>query len=350
MLGKIKACRLGIITLLLLPACAAEWTGQHNSPTQAGSISDPSKTPWPTKTPVTTIIPTAINTVVPIPSPTEGPPPELELVNASIRYDGHGYGYLYGGIRNNTDAAMVFRSPKGGNDYPLFRFYFKAWEWFEINGIYWIYEFEEGQGSYMRPNTNCLLYPGETGVLRIDPPSCNMEEKNCVYESDFIFEPPPTTGMQLIGYEVIKSYEPWPGLETEYHPKAENIEFSVKNYKIQFGFDLPKSVFNNSAWYDFPAWVLIIGKDGVTLDILFQENIRDIMTEKDDMTYHINGFYKTASSTEESGPGYFLGYLPDKYWDQIDHIKVFVEKQHDFLCGGYQDFEFYRKKILDETS
>jgi hypothetical protein len=113
---------------------------------------------------------------------------------------------------------------------------------------------------------------------------------------------------------------------------------------------LPKSLLNDLAWYDYTAWVMIIGKGGETLDILFRKSIIDIMTDKDDATYRINGFYKTESSTEESGPGYFLGYLPDKYWDQIDHIAVFVEKQHDFLCGEYQNFDSYRKKISEQNN
>jgi hypothetical protein len=347
MQGRMNSGRAGVIVLLFVAACGASGgMTQVANGTAVDHSPSASSTLKPTRTPVTPTVPMVVNTIVAIPSPTEGAPPDLELVNATIRYDGYGSGYLFAGIRNNTDSAMVFRSPKGEDDYPLFRFYINAWDWSEINGIYWIYEFEV---SYMGPNTNCFLYPGETGVLQTEPTSCAQDKKNCTYESDFLNKPPAATGMQLVGYEVIENYESWPGLETEYHPHAENIEFSAENYKIQFGFDLPKSFFNDLAWYDYPAWVMIIGKDGGTLEILFRENISDILTEMDDTTWRINGFYKTESSTEESGPGRFLGYLPDKYWDQIDHIEVFVEKQHDFLCGNYQDFNYYREKKSEET-
>jgi hypothetical protein len=353
MKGRMDPGRAGVIVLLFMAACGASGgTKQAADGTVNSRSPSASRTMKPTRTPVTPTVPTAINTIVAIPSSTEGPPPDLELVNASIRYDGKGLGYLFGGIRNNTDTTMVFRGPaRDGNKNPLFRFKLESWDWYDDSslGYFTNYEFEVGRGSTSVPNTNCFLYPGETGVLDIQVYACHPDEENCFFENTIIDEPPVATGMRLIGYESLKNYVPWPDLYSGYHPKAENVEFSVKNYMIRFGFDLPKSFFDDLGWYRYAAWIIVYGKNGETLDILHRENISDIITEKDNNTYQIKGFYATGSTTEKGGPGYFLGNLPDKYWDQIGRIEVFVEKQHDFLCSYYANFDSYREKISEEN-
>jgi hypothetical protein len=326
--------------LFFLSACTA---GELSSGTPSAT---PSKTMLPSLTPTETIVPTPtlLNTVVPIPSPTEGPPPDLELLNISVRYRGNGVGIVFGEIRNNTGITMVFPGDGNKDDIPILRFQMEAWEWDILHlGDYWYNEFSVGWGSTHSPNTNCLLYPGETSIIRIYAGSCAYRE-NCIIEHTKINEPPEATGMQLLGYQDLKTYIPWPDLYQGYHPQVENLEYSITNHRIEFGFDLPKSIFN--PYYNFMTRVVAYDKSGKILGFLYRGYTEEIKIDNGGDDYHITGYFGTTSDTDPGRTDLFRGDLLDEDLDRIDHIQVMVEKQHTYLCYSYR-YDLYRKYIAN---
>jgi hypothetical protein len=306
----------------ILTACT---TGEFS----AGSPSiTPSRTKLPSLTPTETIdesTPTPLNTIVPVLSPTEGPPPDMELLKLMLRYEGNGGGFIFGEIRNNTKTAIVF--PRQGIS--ILRLQINAWEWDGGSGTLWHHEYSLNKGSLDFPTTNCLLYPGESGFIRISTPQCQRYPDNCISDWTDFYEPPEATGLQLVGYQDLKTYIPWPDLSPIYHPEVENLKFSLTDKRLEFGFDLPKSLFN--PWYDFLTWVVLFDKNGEVLGDLYKGNSEILRTDNGGDSYHIAGYYD-PHPTGLIGEDYFSGDLPDEYFYRIDHIHVMVEMQHNFLC------------------
>jgi hypothetical protein len=351
MKGWMREIRRGLLILIFLSACTAGELTQAASPTEGGISPVVTNTPFTSSTPSRTITdaaPTTLRTVIPINTPTEGPPPDLELLNLTLEYRGNGFGFLFGEIRNNTDIAMVF--PGGQSQrIPILRFQMEAWEWDGNMGFYWYHEFSVGRGFGDAWYTNCFLYPGETGLIRIYTPGCQNYPDNCISETTFIDEPPKATGMQLVGYQDLKTYIPWPNLSSGYHLQVENPTYDVEEDRLRFGFDLPKSFFNR--YYDYITWVVVYDEKGEMLGFLSRYNIEDITMDSGGDTYRINGYYRTAGDTGERGENYFRGDLLDVDFARIDHIRVMVEKQHDFLCfsNRYDDYRKYMTEHPEES-
>lgn len=347
MKGRMRNIRSGLLLMLFLSACTAGELTQAESPTNWGHTTviyhtnDSSKTPYQTATEAT---PATINTVIPIKTPTEGPPPDLELLNLKIRYRGDGAGTLFGEIRNNSSITMVFPGEENGRDIPILRFQTEAWDWFGAHGYYWHNEFNIGRGSTYAPNTNCFLYPGETGVISIITPGCQNYPENCVSEHTFIDKPPAAIGMQLVGYQDLKTFIPWSDLYPGYHPQVENLEYSVTDHRIRFEFDLPKSIFK--PFYSFMTWVVVYDENGEMLDILQKSFSEELKIDNGGDTYRITGYYGTASDTGSAGSDYFIGELTDEDLERTDHIRVMVERQHVYLCYSNK-YDIYREYMAN---
>jgi hypothetical protein len=333
--------RGGLLVLLLLSACTAgELT--MGFPENGNSSHDPSRTKLPSLTPTETIdasTPTPLNTIIPIPSPTEGTPPDVELLNLTLRYNGGGDGFLFGEIRNNTDTAIVF--PR--TDISILRLQINAWELTPWGGTLWHHEFSVNKGSINTPTTNCLLYPGESGFIRVDTPRCQAYPDNCISGWTELDEPPAATGMQLLGYQDLKTYIPWPDLSPIYHPQVQNLEYSLTDQRLEFGFDLPKSIFHPI--YDFLTWIVLYDENGEVLGDLYKGYSELLRTDNGGDSYHIAGYYDLYP-VSPIGEDYFRGDVPDEYFKRIDHIRVMLEMQHLYLCN-YNRYDDYREWMME---
>jgi hypothetical protein len=324
----VKKIQGGLLILLSLSACTAGGLTM-GLPTNRNSSVAPSRTKLPSLTPTETIdesTPTMINTIVAIPSPTEGAPPDVELVNLSLRYNGGGDGFLFGEIRNNTDTTIIFP----GYGIPILRLQINAWELTPWGATLWHHEFSVEKGPITFPTTNCILYPGESGLIRVYTPRCQAYPDNCISGWTELDEPPEATGMQLVGYQELKSYIPWPDLSPIYHPQVQNLEYSLTDRRIEFGFDLPKSLFN--PMYDFLTWIVLYAENGEVLGDLYKGRSEILKVDNGGNSYHIAGYYDLYP-TSPIGEDYFLGDISDELFSRIDHIRVMVEMQHDFLCN-----------------
>jgi hypothetical protein len=334
------------IFLLFLSACTAgELTmglSTNGNPSKASS-----KTSVPSWTPTETIdasTPTSINTIVALPSPTKGPPPNLELLNLTLRNRGNGSGLLFGEIRNNTDSTMVFPLDDKYRDIPILRFQTKAWKTNGVLTSYWFSDIKIGRGGDDSWHTSCFLYPGEIGLFYLDSFACQNDlDTECKSDFGVIEGVPEATGIQLVGYQDLKTYLPWPGLYPGYHPQVENLEFSVTAKRLEFGFDLPKKIFD--PYYDFMIWVVMYDKDSKMLGILSHPNSEDIIIDNGGDTYHIAGFTRTKADSDLSG-NYFKGNMLDEDFTRIDHIQVMVEMQHTYLCY-YNWYDEYREWVKE---
>jgi hypothetical protein len=335
-----------LLVLIFLSACGAGGSTLGLSTNGNPSLSS-SKPIFPSITPTETIdlsTPTSINTIVALPSPTEGPPPDLELLNLTLRNRGEGSGSLFGEIRNNTDTAMVFPVDDKYRDIPILRFQTKAWD---TNGVitgYWFDDFSIGRGSDDSWNTSCFLYPGETGLFRIDGFGCQNDlDTECKSDFGVIEGVPEATGIQLVGYQDLKTYISWPDLYPGYHPQVENLGFTVTEKRLEFGFDLPKKLFD--PFYDFMIWVVVYDNDSRMLGILSHPNSENIVIDNGGDTYHISGFTRTKADTNISG-NYFQGNMLDQDFARIDHLQVMVEMQHVYLCS-YNWYDRYREWVIE---
>jgi hypothetical protein len=348
MRGRISRSTGYLFLLLMLSAC----TGGELTlglPTNGNVSVGPYNTSMPSWNPMETInpyTPTPYSTIIPINTPTEGPPPDLEVFNMTLYShdsDEISGGALIGEIRNNTDTPMVFPVdiPKKRNS--ILRFTFESWNiWWD----YFYYELSVGRGRVEFPDTNCFLYPGETGVLIIGGVGdCQEFPDNCVRNEEELKNPPEGIGMRLVGYEDLKTYLPWPNLNPDYHPQAENLKFTIMEEKIELSFDLPKTFFKGYS-FNYTAWVLLYDKNGGLVSILFHTDLEKIFVETEN-SYHISG---ESSNSGPMNPDYFHNSnasLLRGGWDfsKVDHARVFVEEQHEFLCGTYTDYDIYRERM-----
>jgi hypothetical protein len=343
MQGRISKLVGGMVIILILCACTAVGfpTGVDTNPTDYSR----------TKTPLTTKIeqvPTAtwtlFPTVIPVDIPTEGPPPDLELLNVRILYGKQGWGSLIGEIRNNTNTTIVFPVDIAKNKNPFLRLMVESWDWRVDTGNYYYSDFSVGKGRVEFSNSSCFLYPKETGILIIRVTgNCQEFPNNCVEKEEDITTPPEGIGMRLIGYEDLKTYIPWPDLYPDYHPQAENVSYTTRPDGIDFSFDLPKSFFLGYGFH-YSAWVLLYDKDGGLISILYTTQMENNIVLQNGF-YHVSGFstknYSNDTSFRNSNDG-ILGY--EKDYTDVDHIRVFVESEHAFLCGTYTDYDIYRDK------
>jgi hypothetical protein len=345
-----KGC---LFLLFLLSACTSGDLTLDVA-TNIESSAHPSSTKLLSRTPNETSTPTPLPTIIPVNTPTEGPPPDLELLNTTIYYHDLGVGTLIGEIRNNTDTPMVFPidpTIKKDKGHPIFRIITEAWDWYQGQyGDYYYHEVSVGKGGTSSPNTNCFLYPGETGPIIIrSVDACHEFPENCVNNHEEIKIAPEGTGMRLVGYQDLKTYIPWPDLYPDYHPQAKNIIFSVKDNRIDFSFDVQKDFFKGYK-YNYTAWMLLYNQNGGLISILFNSRLEKILVEKDGL-YHISGFTEpvfNAAASYFRNSNSVMGAQIAWNFSQVDHVRVLVEAEQYFLCGMYTNYDFYRQEMEED--
>jgi hypothetical protein len=334
---------LGVI---LLSGCTGATTGVYGSPSPSASRTP---APTPTETPIPTVTPTAteIPTVVPYVTPSPGPKPELEIFNITIQNDPHVEFIFMAEIRNNSDDLMAFNQREIGMT--LFFEQWKDWAGRQSHII------SEVPIYPLDGRMNCMLFPGETGVIMFSSRTGGMSDYTKTV--DDIEGPLSQRGVRLIGYQGASRYwrdlkelfpfnKPSYGypdmLENYNHPEAENLVFRIDGARIFIEYEI-EIRFPDYGSYDPFSWIILYDSSDRIVNIL---RTRPIYCEGvgcwDPKRYHLFGIGSNSQVSRE--PATASAQFTD-WWkpfaeltaDQlrsVDRIRVLNEIQNEAMCSG----------------
>jgi hypothetical protein len=321
-----------VSALLLATASACTSMTTVTQPTQTtetvGTIAGTvviTETQTPTVSPTPTITPTL--TIAPTPTP----PPDLELLDVTVypnTYNVVGQSYaLMGRIRNDTNTTMLLYDDK-----KAFNFHIESWEYDQQGKLFedpeyfhYIYQFDLEVG-WDHKNMNCILYPGEEGVLAFKFSSRgHVQDIKSEHMTTY-------NGPLGVWYTYTSSYDTKSDLPKGFHYKVENLTFQDKDGVIVFDFDLyiPNDHLYPDWNYLHPIWVIFYDKDGKIIDIL-----------QKDLVHYYPGYYvgKTLHIHSSTGmtnqqPEYFDPTidLTSEMAAQVDHLEVLSELNEEPVC------------------
>jgi hypothetical protein len=227
---------------------------------------------------------------------------------------------------------------------PAFRFNFESWTDFGLQGYYHrIFGPLSIEPSSENKKMNCILYPGETGVITVDSIQARCEQQDSCYSNDSIKkEPPPFLGSRLLGYESFyKRFEDLgedyerrlKAIEKMYHPEIRNFVYNIEGSYIRFEFDvtIPMELDLKGEGFSFPTWMILYDDANRIIDILYYEY--------DWGTIHLGENHEKGYS----GVKQIYGNTAEEWWDpranwtqedmqRIDHIKLFLEIENVDVC------------------
>jgi hypothetical protein len=336
-MGREKKCGLlGLLFLLQAGCVAAPSNTTTPGVTASGSATQTGVLATRTQTFTAAIMPTG--TYVPADTNTPGPPPDLEVINATIKDTV----FFLAEIRNNTDKPIILPGREAA-----FEFIFEKWA--KASGKYYHYEYKPYEVTpgvdaiYKR--TNCFLYPGEIGVIAF---LFNPHRKSEEEASSMPYGP----GYRLVSYqghyrrmEDLKKksrFEDYPEkLYDGFHPPAENLAFSIQGSEIFLNFDVGIYVpdYVALAGTQIPSWVVLYDKQGGIINILLSDPdwCTGYMCFKEN-TYHLYGVGSDGWSQAWVTPGAMASYwepmthLTAEDLQRVDHIRVLTEIEDDVLC------------------
>jgi hypothetical protein len=328
---NIKIILVSVFGLVLVSACGMETVSAAN-PTDQVSASQPANTHVtvpPANSPTPT--PTATNTWIPSNTPTIGPPPDLELVNVSIYPNGdpsieYTNYFFFGRVRNNTTQIMIFNY-----DFVPFRFRFDRWGYDPGMEKYYNEIYKDAPVMRYDPDhnrlMNCFLYPGDEGVIVLKTPSQYSEriDYNLVPQHD---------GPLGIWYTYESFYEIQPDLRQDWHPKAENLVFSVANNTLIFDYDIYVPVSEIGVFAHLKSWTLLFDKNGKIINVLYK-NLENLGGMTGGKNYHVHGTTETPISDRMH---YFIPTidLTPEMIEKVDHIEIFAEEEDGNTCRKYK--------------
>jgi hypothetical protein len=328
---------------LLLPLLVSCMTGSMTpgaTPTGAPSTQTAAAfTPSPTDT----VTPAPTETYTPTATPTPGPPPDLELLNVTIDGDDN----LMGEIRNNTDQPMILPPRE-----PAFRFWFEEWQDFgSLTGYYHnIFspaDVEPGDDAYSKV-MNCILYPGEKGVIAFDIGPVLSRCEGCATR-ERIPAPPVKTGYDLIRYESFffkweelrdhSIYSEYPAeFGSHYHPSADNLTYRIEGSAIFINFDTNLLLPIYMRGWNFVSWIILYDSNGSIVNILYSLTI-PVDGPSTSGNYHIVGVGSEQWSSSWNSLGDIVQWWKPKSeltadaLQRVDHIRVLFEINDSFICG-----------------
>ncbi|MBN1438550.1 MAG: hypothetical protein JW929_03995 [Anaerolineales bacterium] len=264
------------IVCILLAATAACSAGPANPSAAATNTPRPSRTPTGVPTPTPTAM--EIPTVEPVVTASPGPAPDLELLNVTFAEGPLGTIFM-AEMRNNTSEAMIFP----GMEWAL-RLGVEGW--WESRGYY----FHILEDVYVKPGSddkrmNCVLYPGEVGVIAFDLSNyCSGGQSNCPGEWGELDTPPPHLGYRINNYEAFylrwdEIYEKlsWrgysPTIYEGYHPLPEKVKYEIRGSIMAIRFDsknIPPGV-EYQPFYTFPSWIILYDIEGKIINVLYEK-------------------------------------------------------------------------------
>jgi hypothetical protein len=328
MMGKVKT--ILFLIGLFLTSCSV-------SPEPVGSINNPTNSPVLPSKPISTntiaLTPTPDRTEIPGFTPTEGPAPDLEIVNFTLDDDMN----LMADIRNNTQETMIFL--KGET---VFEFYIDLYEK-QLHDLFGPMIIDAGgsDDKYL----SCVLYPGEIGVLSVNPYHKGCATGGCPGTREELDPPLQQKVVHMNRYT--SYYKTWDDIKEKFsadwdpffdgfNPKPENIIYEVQGEKIRVQFDLD-IVFPNldRSQYTVQSWIVLYDEQGQIINIL--SSYLD-MTDELYFTpgrYHIDGIGSNrncspSSPAEQCWKGQVK--MTDENMSRLDHMRIFVDLNESKLC------------------
>jgi hypothetical protein len=316
-----------ILGQTLLPAC-----GMGTGPAATGQVLTPLPSytrAKPTSTPIPPTV-TSTNTWIPSSTPTVGPPPDLELMNVSMYlvdeiasvYSDY---YFFGRVKNNTDQIMWFNY----KDVP-FKFTFDRWGFDQGMGQYYHDIYEDTPKMSYDPDyyriMNCFLYPGDIGVIMFTTPAeTTSRDFHWVEQHDG------PSGLWLLSYESF--YKVKPDLRLDWHPKAENLEYSIKDGALVFDYDIFVPTGKKGIFATLKSWTILIDKNEKIINILYK-NLETMGGMINGKTYHVHA---TTATPQSDRLNYFIPKmeLTPEMMEQVDHIEIFAEQEEGMTCREY---------------
>lgn len=318
---------LGLIILILSQACSVGGNSPSGNTSQAGSSTAaaltqrhtevvPSTTPTQTKplafTPIDT--PTRIATATAKAS-------DLELMDIILDRSNGGI-VLMGRIRNNTGRTVFL----GGDDLGL---QIRYTQWSQNDSRSYTHlildPVKPKVESYHSAFTNCLLYPGETGIIAV-PLTCD-EKDGCHEIQETTLDPPPALGAFL---EYSSQPHPVPDdpVDPGLHPKAENVQFLTKEdiFFLRFSTVFPGE---DNGYFRFRA--LLLDRNGSILNVVA---MRDYFRRPKSNILEIRGWSRISRGGVLGD--WFSPFAPltDEVLKNLDHIEVFVEYEYKNCSGS----------------
>jgi hypothetical protein len=357
---KSRLISIGCLVIICVTACTAGQVQMSELTQMGGGKSTPSETAWPSWTPVPTS--TVIPTVEPMVTASPGPAPDLEIINVNFQPSMYSTAFL-GEIRNNTDQPVIFPGR-------LIALRLGIEEWSTDAGIYYsYYKFNALVKPYTDNKTlNCIIYPGEVGILAFDFNICSTKE-NCVGEGEKLSEPPKQLGYRLLNYEsypkrwydflhfpYIKSHYP-SELDKGYHLKVDNLTYETQVIEEQmdwgvmfFDFDVAFYMPAYQRGARTPIWIILYDMEGRIVNVMRNSWVQYCGTYgclESGNTYHISGAacnktYCLWEDWKKKNPDiqWFepIAKLTIESMNRVDHIRVLAEDQDDEMCNN-TDFD-----------
>jgi hypothetical protein len=312
----------------LPPATASGPTGTRTLPATATVSPTPSEIP----------------TVEPVLTATAGPAPAVELLNVAFPPNEHG-NTLIAEMRNNTGRAMVFPGPEKA-------LRLEVEHWWE--NYYYYHSQEE---VYVNPGhdekkMNCILYPGETGIIAFDISNlCASDSKNCLGPWGKLESPPAQLGYRLNGYEAY--YRTWdevykryphnydPEIFAQYHPEHDNLTYEIRGANIVINYDMNLVVRTTADLYQQESWIILYDTGGRIINVLYTDLDFKKTPYKYFQTgrYHIYGIGGSEMPKEWETPG-----IDNQWWQpqailtaedlsRVARIRVFDEISDGRICS-----------------
>jgi hypothetical protein len=337
------------IAFILLAGCSVGPAGRTE---QTGAYPPVTLYPTRTRTPTVTVSLTAseIPTVVPLVTASPGPEPDLELSNITLLND-YDYEFIFmAEMRNNSGETMIFNEREFG-----IRLYFEQW-WEHVGYHHALFEANLRPLSDSVQRMNCILYPGEAGILAFNTwGTCTME-KDCPRKDEISQEPPGQLGTRLTGYQgtpwlwkdlrnllLLSFHYHYPEQLDQYaHPEAQNLTYRIDGSQIIIEYDTDV---NLPSFGDVDvAWLILYGGDGKIINVLYSRD--NFCTKKSCLgldRYHVTGIGSNGRPALEQSatPGVNTTWwrplfdLTDDQLKQVNSIRVFTELQDWNICENY---------------
>jgi hypothetical protein len=272
---------------------------------------------------------------------TQGPAPDLELLNVTFPQNRHGNSFL-AEMRNNTDKAMIF--PAWENAFRL-----DVEHWWK-NGAY--FQSKDRVFFYPGPDEkkmNCILYPGETGVISFNISNlCASDSKNCLGPWGKMESPPVQLGYRLNSYEGY--YRSWdeiykiypdkykPEIFGQYHPAHDNLTYEIRGANLIINYDMNLILPDISTLYQQESWIILYDKDGKIINVLYTD-LNFIHANFKSGRYHIYGIGGSEMPKQWETPA-----IDNQWWQpqailtaedlsRVARIRVFDEMSDGGFCS-----------------
>jgi hypothetical protein len=362
---KRKIVVAGCCLLVALSAACSAGPATPPGETAGPAVTETGPTRTATARPTVTLTPTPtdIPTVVPMVTPSPGPAPDVEIFNVSFSKTVNNIAAFFGEIRNNTDEPVIFP----GRQIAL-RLGFERW-WTNQGVVYRHEVFDANIKPQPDENKlNCILYPGEVGIIAFDFNLCSSEV-NCPGEWENLPEPPLQLGYQLLNYDTYpKRWEDYLNFryikadypstfDPNFHLKVENNSYESEIIDEQadwgamfFDFDIDFYYAEYQRSAHLPVWLILYDKEGHIINVALN-NWVDLCEgygcAESGQTYHISGAVCNQKQClwedwEETKPAlqWFkpIAKLTVDGISRVDRVRILAENQDDGICIA-TDFE-----------